>query len=193
MTLPTSVLTLLDEGRIKLVGLIRFDFGTGTYGFAKSATAIEWRGLTYYPGGLIQVSDLMAGTGTSAQQFTIELASSPKDGLTPSVLQQIETEDYRDRPVTIYDAYMHPDTGALLHVEAMRRGYIDQLRHEEGDEGYKLVAECETRALDYTRSNYRKRNSADQERRNPGDKFYINAATTGRQEYWWGREKGNWK
>jgi len=193
MTLPSSVINLLDDGHITIVGLIRFDFGSGTYGFAKSATGLSWSGLTYQPGGMIQVSDFMAGTGTSAQQFTIELAASPDDGLTPDVLQEIETEDYRDRPVTIYDAYLHPDTSALLHVEALRRGYIDQLRHEEGDEGYKLVAECETRALDYSRSNYRKRNAADQERRNSGDKFYLNAAMTGRQEYWWGREKGNWK
>lgn len=193
MTLPSSVINLLDDGRITIVGLIRFDFGTGTYGFAKSATGLTWSGLTYQPGGMIQVSDFISGTGTSAQQFTIELAASPDDGLTPEVLQQIELEDYRDRPVTIYDAYLHPDTGQLLHVEPLRRGYIDQLRHEESDEGYKLVAECETRALDYSRSNYRKRNAADQARRNPGDKFYMNAATTGRQEYWWGREKNNWK
>lgn len=193
MTLPSSVINLLDDGRITIVGLIRFDFGTGTYGFAKSATGLTWSGLTYQPGGMIQVSDFISGTGTSAQQFTIELAASPDDGLTPEVLQQIELEDYRDRPVTIYDAYLHPDTGQLLHVEPLRRGYIDQLRHEESDDGYKLVAECETRALDYSRSNYRKRNAADQARRNPGDKFYLNAATTGRQEYWWGREKNNWK
>jgi len=190
MTLPSSVINLLDDGRITIVGLIRFDFGTGTYGFAKSATGLTWSGLTYQPGGMIQVSDFISGTGTSAQQFTIELAASPDDGLTPEVLQQIELEDYRDRPVTIYDAYLHPDTGALLHVEALRRGYIDQLRHEESDEGYKLVAECETRALDYSRSNYRKRNAADQARRAPGDKFYSNAATRGREEIWWGRTKG---
>lgn len=190
MTLPSSVINLLDEGRITIVGLIRFDFGTGTYGFAKSAAPITWGGLTFQPFGLLQVSDLPSGTGTSAQPFTIELAASPDDGLTPEVLQQIELEDYRDRPVTIYDAYLHPDTGQLLHVEPLRRGYIDQLRHEESDEGYKLVAECETRALDYSRSNYRKRNAADQARRAPGDKFYSDAATRGREEIWWGRTKG---
>lgn len=190
MTLPSSVINLLDDGRITIIGLIRFDFGTGTYGFAKSVAPITWGGLTFQPGGMIQVSDLVSGTGTSAQQFTIELAASPDDGLTPEVLQQIELEDYRDRPVTIYDAYLHPDTGVLLHVEPLRRGYIDQLRHEESDEGYKLVAECETRALDYSRSNYRKRNAADQARRAPGDKFYSNAATRGREEIWWGRTKG---
>ncbi|MFC5584431.1 DUF2163 domain-containing protein [Nitratireductor kimnyeongensis] len=188
MALPTVVQDLLDEGRIAIRGLMKFQFGTGTYGFAKSDQPIEWNGLTYQPGGIIKVSDLPGGTGTTARQFTIELAESPDDGLTPDVLKTIEAEDYRDRPVTIYDAFFHPDTGALLHVEALRRGYIDQLSHEEDpEEGYKLIADCETRALDYTRTNGRKRNMADQYRRVDGDNFYVNAALTGRQDIRWGR------
>jgi len=190
MTYPQPVLDLMEEGRIDVRGLIKFQFGTGTYGFAKSDQPIEWNGLSYEPGGLIQVSDLSGGMGTTARQFTIELAESPDDGLTPEVLQTIEAEDYRDRPVTIYDAHFHPDTGALLHVEALRRGYMDQLRHEEDPEqGYLLIAECETRALDYTRTNGRKRNMADQHRRDPADDFYTNAALTGREEIFWGRAR----
>lgn len=190
MAYPTIVQDLLDEGRIAIRGLMKFQFGTGTYGFAKSDQPIEWNGLTYQPGGVIKVSDLPGGMGTTARQFTIELAESPDDGLTPDVLKTIEQEDYRDRPVTIYDAFFHPDTGALLHVEALRRGYIDQLSHEEDpEEGYKLIADCETRALDYTRTNGRKRNMADQYRRVDGDNFYVNAATTGREEIFWGRAR----
>lgn len=189
MTLPTSVLDQLEKGQQNILGFIKFAFGTGTYGFTKAQVPFTWNGLTYQPGGIIKVSDLTAGTGTAARQFTIELAASPDDGLTPEVLQSIEAEDYRDRPVTIYDAHFDVDTGALLHVEAIRRGYIDQLRHEENDNGYVLIAECETRALDYTRTNGRKRNSADQERRSSGDKFYDNAAKRGREEIFWGRVK----
>ncbi|WP_299939407.1 DUF2163 domain-containing protein [uncultured Nitratireductor sp.] len=190
MAYPASVQELLDEGRISIRGLMKFQFGTGTYGFAKSDQPIEWNGLTYQPGGVIKVSDLPGGMGTTARQFTIELAESPDDGLTPDVLKTIEAEDYRDRPVTIYDAFFHSDTGALLHVEALRRGYIDQLSHEEDpEEGYKLIADCETRALDYTRTNGRKRNMADQYRRVEGDNFYVNAATTGREEIFWGRAR----
>lgn len=189
MTLPTSVLDLLDEGRTSVRGLIKFAFGTGTYGFAKSDQPREWNGLIYQPGGIIKVSELTQGVGATARSFTIELSSSPDDGLTPAVLQTIEQEDYRDRPVTIYDAHYHPDTGALLHVEAMQRGYIDELSHEEGDDGYTLVAECYSRALDYTRTNGRKRNMEDQKRRATNDEYFINAAKRGREEIFWGRAR----
>ncbi|WP_309086470.1 DUF2163 domain-containing protein [Chelativorans sp.] len=189
MSLPPGVLDLLDQGRIRIRGLMKFAFGTGTYGFVKGQQPFAWNGLTYQPGGVIEVSDFTAGTGTEARQFTITLAASPDDGLTPAVLRTIEQEDYRDRPVTIYDAYQHPETGALLHVEAIERGYIDTLRHEETEDGYVLVADCESRALDYSRTNGRKRNDADQKRRAPNDDFYSNAAMRGREEVWWGRAK----
>lgn len=186
-----DVLDLLDEGRISVRGLIKFELGGGTYGFVKSNTPFTWSGLTYQPGGIIRVSDLPAGTGIAARQFTVSLAASPDDGLTPEVIQTIEDEDYRDRPVTLYDAYFHPDTDALISVRALRRGYIDVIVHEDGEDGYVATAMCETRAIDYTRTNGRKRTVADQSRRAPGDLFYQHAAKRGREEVFWGRAKTN--
>lgn len=190
ISLPSDVLDLLDAGRISIRGLIRFDFGSGTYGFIKAQAPFDYSGVSYQPGGIIEVSDLSGGTGTAARQFTLTLAASPDDGLTPEVLQTIEQEDYRDRPVTISDAYFHPDTGALLHVQALRRGYVDTIDHEQDrDGGYRLVVTCETRALDYTRTNGRVRSNADQQRRAPGDRWFEHASKRGREEVFWGRER----
>lgn len=190
ITLPSDVLALLDAGRIALRGLIRFDFGTGTYGFVRSVQPLTYSGVTYEPGGLIAISDLPAALDRSAQAFTVTLAASPDGGLTPEVLQTIEAADYRDRPVTVYDAYFHPDTGAQLHVQALKRGYVDTIDHvDEREGGYTLEGNCEGRALDYTRSNSRRRTVADQARRSPGDKYYEPAARRGREEILWGREQ----
>lgn len=187
---PPAVLDLFDAGRTNVRGMIRFDFGSGTYGFIKAMSPFLYAGVTYQPGGIIQVSDLSGGTGLSAQQFQITLAASPDDGLTPEVLQTIEAQDYRDRPVTIMDAHFHPDTGALLIVQPMRRGYVDVIDHEDDPEtGYKLIAQCETRALDYTRMNGRKRSDTDQQRRAPGDRWFEHASRRGREEVFWGRAR----
>lgn len=189
ITLPASVLSLLDEGRTRVRGMILFNLGGGNYGFIKAAAPFTWSGITYQPGGIIEVSDLSAGSGMVAQAFTLTLSASPDDGLTPQVLRTIEAEDYRDRPVTIYDAHFHPDSNALLHVQAMMRGYIDTIDHEEDAKGYTLTASCESRALDYTRTNGRKRSDADQRRRSANDRFYEHASTRGREEIYWGRKK----
>jgi hypothetical protein len=191
ITVDEEVLTLLDEGRMDVRGLLKFEFGGGTYGFIMASSSFDWNGLTYLPGGIIEVSDLPGETGMSAQQFTLTLAASPDDGLTPAVLQTIESEDYRDRPVTLYDAYLHPDTGALISVRPLKRGYLDTISHEDDESGYRLVASCETRALDYTRTNGRVRSPADQARRSPGDRFFEHAATRSNVTVYWGRVKKN--
>lgn len=187
ISLTPGVLALLDEGRIIVRGLIKFQFGTGTYGFIKSNQKLNFGGLDYLPGGLLGVSDFNTETGLSAKQFQVSLSASGDD-LTPDVLQTIEAEDYRDRPVTIYDAYFHPDTGELLHVQAIMRGYVDTIDHIDTQEsGYTIVANCETRSLDYTRSNSRKRSNLDQFRRSAVDDFFfVFASTRGREQFIWG-------
>lgn len=187
--LPSDVLALIDEGRTNIRGLIRFEFGTGIYGFIKAIQPFVYGGLTYKPGGLINVSDLAGVIGLAAQQFTITLAASPQDGLTPAVLQTIEAEDYRDRPVIIMDAHFHPDTGAFLYAQTVRKGYVDIIRHlKNRASGYTIQASCETRAIDYTRTNGRKRSDLDQQRRSPGDGWFKNASTRGREKVYWGQD-----
>lgn len=190
IVLPPDVLALHDAGRIAVRGMMRFDLGSGSYGFIYAMQPFTYAGVTYVPGGLIKVSDLTGTLGRTAQAFTVTLAASADTELTPAVLQTIEAEDYRDRPVTIYDAYFHPDTGVLLHVQALKRGYVDTIDHvADPSGGYTLTATCETRALDYTRRNARRRTTVDQARRAPGDKFFEHCAMRGREEIFWGRER----
>jgi len=192
MTIPGAVQDAIDAGRESVRGLIRFDLGGGTYRFVRDSVPLFDGVDTWLPGSVIEVSDLSGVTGLSAESFTVTLSAAPEDGLTADVLIGIENEDYSDRPVTIYDAHVDPDTGALLHVEAIRRGYIDTIDHEEAaGNPYTIKATCETRALDYSRRNGRVRSHADQQRRWPGDRFYEHAATRGRVEIYWGRKKSS--
>lgn len=189
--LSTAVKNLYNEGRISTRQMIRFQFGSGIYGFIARNEPLTHEGVEYKPFGLIEVSDIGSGTGTTADgSFTLTLAESPDDGLTPAVLVQIENEDYRDRPVRVMDAHFHPDTGALIQVETVARGYLDVIEHAiDPDRGYVLTARCEGRQLDYSRKNGRVRSTADQQRRAPGDKFFEHAGKAGRVEVLWGRTK----
>jgi hypothetical protein len=189
--LSTAVKNLYNEGRISTRQMIRFQFGSGIYGFIARNDPLTFEGVEYKPFGLIEVSDLGSGTGTTADgSFTLTLAASPKDGLTPEVLIKIEDEDYRDRPVRVMDAHFHPDTGALIQVETVARGYLDIIEHDDqGEAGYTIIARCEGRQLDYSHRNGRVRSTADQQRRAPGDKFFEHAGKAGRVEVLWGRTK----
>lgn len=203
--LSNEVKALYDEGRIITRQMIAFYFGTGTYGFIADNDELTYGGITYKPFGLIEVSDLGGATGTEADvNFTLRLAESPDDDLTPEMLMQIEEEDYRDRPVRVMDAHFHPDTGALLQVETVARGYVDTIQHLfDADAGAYIEAVCEGRQLDYSRKNGRFRSSADQRRRDEGDKFFEHVSLAGRFALIWGRagpsgaqpppNRGDWK
>lgn len=172
------LLDLLDEGRTDIVGMIRFDLGEGIFGFIHRSSPHTFEGVAYQPlpSGILSVSDFPMTTGTATDGFVIELSESPDDGLTPDVIVQLESYDYRDRPVTVFDWHHHPDTGLpLTDPIAQMRGYIVRI-------------ECESRAIDYSRTNGRIRSVDDQRRRLAGDRGFEHAAVTGRQKIKWGRE-----
>ena len=193
MALSTEVKALYDAGRISTRQMVRVQLGSGIFGFIARREPLVYAGVTYQPFGLIEVSDISGGTGTAADGgFTLTLAESKQFDLTPEILTQIENEDYRDRPVVVYDAHFHPDTMALIQVEPVARGYLDVIEHNADEtRGYYLTARCEGRQLDYSRQNGRKRTVADQQRRDPGDRFFEHAATAGRVDIAWGKAVGS--
>ncbi|MGJ8570423.1 MAG: DUF2163 domain-containing protein [Hoeflea sp.] len=190
-TYSTELLDLLDDGRVRYAGMIRFDLGEGSFGFIRQSSDYVYGGVTYKAmlDGLIEVSSLSRSSGTAASGFTLRLSESPDNGVTPDVLLNIENYDYLDRAVTIYDLHRHPDTGAVLGDPIpMERGYINRIIHNEDPEsGFYMTVECESRALDYGRTNGRIRSQEDQHRRSSGDKYFEHASTTGRQKIKWGK------
>ncbi|SKA30988.1 DUF2163 domain-containing protein [Consotaella salsifontis] len=187
-SLPEAVLAKLDAGLIVTRGLMRFDFGGGTYAFWTGTQPLTYEGLTYLPGSIIEVEAVHGSWGMDAEGMKITLAAAPDDGLTPDVLATIEQEDYHQRPVTISDLYIDPDTRQILFREPVYRGYVDVIEHDDGPEP-KLIASCESRALDNQREGYRMRSTADQALIHDGDLFFQHAEVAGKQELWWGRKK----
>jgi hypothetical protein len=185
---PNTVLDKLDAGLMAIRGLARFDFGTGTYGFWTGASAEVINGLNYIPGGPIEFDAIPGSVGMDAQGMEISLAEAPADGLTPAVLSTIEAEDYHQRPVTLSDVYIDPETREVILIEPVYRGYVDTVEHVDGPEA-KMVAKCESRALDNSRSGYRMRSSADQQLISAGDRGFEHAEVAGKVEIYWGRDK----
>jgi len=189
-TFDASIQAALDAGLVSVRGLIVFTFASGTYRYVRDVVPRVWDSNTYTPGGAFAVSDIPNQTGFAAASFTVTLAASPDDGLTPSVLQSIFAEDYRDRPVSVYDAYLNVSTGAVIDAELLRYGYIDRIVYRETlDLGAHLEAVCFSRSLDYGRKNGRLATNANQLRRSGTDKFREFAAIAGTQEIYWGRKK----
>jgi len=185
--LTPQTLDLLDKGTLKLAEMLRFDLGSGTYGFWSGRENLTYGGLTYVPGGIITVASIEGQMGMAAQGLTIELASAPNDGLTPAVLATMEQEIWHQRPVTISQIFFHPESHALLFVEPLYRGFIDTIEYTQGEDA-KLTAYCESRALDNSRENYRMRSMNDQHLIDANDDFYSFVESAGKEVIPWGQD-----
>lgn len=179
---------LLNNGKIKLTELIRMEFSTGTYGFWAGNTDLEYNGLTYVPGGIIEVSAINGQWGMSSQALTLSLSARSDDGLTPDVLATIQNEGWHQRTIIIFEAFYDPETYDLLFVDTIYRGRMDTLSFQDGAE-CKLVANCESLAMDNNREGYRMRSNNDQHLINSGDNFFSFVETETRTVVQWGQNR----
>jgi len=176
MAFPTRLQQLLNEGRVKIGSGVKFEFGTGTYGFFNGKGSFAYNGLTYLGNSLIEIDEPAFALGTAANPVTMRLPANLDFGITPDTLLLIENEVYKGRPVTLYDFYFDPDNNAFLHAEATFYGYVDTIDHrEEGGEAW-LEANIETESIDNFREGYRYASHEDQQLVSPGDMFFEHSA-----------------
>lgn len=182
MSFPPALDALLEEGRIVVRSLIKFEFGTGTYGIWNGIGELSWGGVTYVASRLITVEVSGFSLGTQAVPLTIRMVEDKDAGVTPNSLASIEQEDYKNRPVTLYDAYFHPDTQELLHVEPLQSGYCDYIDHVVQGGMAAIEGHIEGRAIDNHREGFRTASHADQQLISAGDMFFEHAGKV-RNEY----------
>jgi hypothetical protein len=183
MSFPARLEQLLEEGRIAIRGMVKFQLGTGTYGFWTGNYDLPWDGIVYRPNQLISIEDRSFGVGLEGSGFKIELPAKADFGVTPDLLLQIEQLDYKNRPVTVYEAYFDPDTRQLLHVEAIDYGYIDIIDHVNEDGQLKLVGKVMTGAIDNHRDGYRSASHEDQQLVSPGDMGFEHAGRVKTEDF----------
>lgn len=174
MSFPTRLQQVLDEGRAIIRSGMKVVCTTGTYGFWNGKGDVTVGGLVYWPNTLITVSEPVYGLGTAAATFTVELVTGT--GLTPDKLLLVDSEGYKDAPLTVFDFYFDPDDRSFLHAEPGAYGYVDTIDHSrEGGES-KLIANVRSGAIANHRDGYRTASHEDQQLVSPGDQFFQYAS-----------------
>jgi hypothetical protein len=180
----------LDAGRVVRREFLRFEFGTGTYGFWSGIGPITYSGLVYQgAGSIIKISPLSGTTDGSSVPIQIRMSSIPNSELTPDVLAGIEDEDYNKRPVKLYRGFYDPANYTILDARWLRwSGTVDYIEHEiePGGQAH-LIFHCESRRLDDQRTGYRMRSDEDQRLIEANDRFFEHVATVGSRTIDWGR------
>lgn len=184
MAFPTRLQQLLDNGKVEVRSLGEFHFGTGFWYVWNGSDELIWNGNKYIPNQLIEIEEPGDQMGSEAIPFIITMPARADYGVTPDKLAEIESVDYKGRTVIISDAYFDPATFELLHVEPMRRGYIDTIDHETEGGEMMLRATVFTAAIENHRDGYRTASHEDQQLISPGDKFFEYASTVKRENFY---------
>jgi hypothetical protein len=170
--------------------LLRFDLGSGVYGFHSGAGPFgPYEGITYVGSGqLLRVEGQSGGLDAAVSPITVTLSSMPNSQLTPDVLATIFSEQWHQKPAVLSRAYFHPDTRALLAVRRASRRVIDTITMRDSEDGgATLVVSLEPVVFDNPRRGWSKFGDSDQRMIDPNDAFFSFAATAGTQTIEWGR------
>jgi hypothetical protein len=190
-TIPALVQSDLNTHKILWAGAIEFAFGTGTYRFwdglgDRSMNGNTWQG----SGGLIRVEEIATNLRGEPEEVVIEMSSIPNTDLSPDALSQIETTNYKFRPVTIYTAYFSLTGGGLLDMVTEFVGYADTVHHSWIVGGEKTIRmHCESKALDLKRITGQIAGPEDQKDIDNADGFFDLAARSADIEIDWGVEE----
>ncbi len=154
--IDANTLAQLRAGRVARAELILFDFPapTGQRGFFSGQGVFTWSGIDFLgAGNLFSLAAIGGVTDGTAVGLSIRLNGDARAGLDASVLASIETIQYRNAPVFVWRAYLHPDTYATISVEPVFRGRIDTIEHNvaQGGDVY-MEAAVESMAIDLGRS-----------------------------------------
>lgn len=186
-----GTLAQLRAGQIARVEMILFDFPapTGQKAFFSGQGEFVWSGITFKgAGNLFQLSTVGGVSDGTAVGLAIKVNGDARVGLDASAFATIETIQYRNAPVMVWRAYLHPTTYDLLSVEPVFRGRLDTIEHNvtEGGDVY-MQAAVESGSIDLGRSGYRMRTDADQRLIDPTDGSLRHVQATVTQEVKWGK------
>lgn len=185
LTLPTDVLTLLDEGRFSVRYLVRFDLDGGAAGVWNDTYSLSYSGVTYAPLAGNLIFDGVPGSAElSSENVRITVTH-----LLSAVTTVIAGEDWHQRACTLYVAFMNDD-GSVLHVEPFFSGFLDDASISDAANDLNtlgLFIESNNRELN--RATGRTRSDADQRRVAATDGFFKHAANANADtDIFWGRK-----
>lgn len=183
ISLPSSVLDLLNEGRCAVRWLIRADLDAGPEGIWNDTYPITFGGVDFFPAAFT-VGSIGSRVGLSSEQVEIVLSY-----LSPGVAAIMDGLAWHQRPILLSRAFLNP-AGEVLHVIPRFSGFMDAAPvADEADGTASMILTAESNNRELQRSTGRVRSDADQRIVNATDGFFKHTTASAiDQQIFWGRK-----
>lgn len=175
--LPTEALALLGN-RIALALLIELQLAEPVY-LTTAGIDLDHDGVTWIGGRGVAI-DKVRDQGGEVQAMRFTLSGVPSEQLALALGTQIQ-----GRVIRVHTALMDPDTQAIVHVQQLWAGTLDQMPVTHGTESSVVGVTAEHVAIAMARPKGARYTDADQRRLHPGDRCleYLVAQAT-HQDVW---------
>lgn len=193
MSLDPAVEAQIEDGRIVILPLVRFDIPGNPAGYHIGGRNLTWNGFLYKPNKYLDPGSFSGSLGNAVTKQTLTFSGVPVDD-PDDAIAKLETLPYLNAPVTITFLCGDPETDEVLGILISHLYEIDKVSYETGafekngqrTVNIKIDLEPPGRAVrDQT---YAKRSQADQQFDNdPTDTFFEYAATNDEIPEEWGQ------
>lgn len=186
LSLPSNVLALLEEGRLSVRYMLRFELDGGAEGLWNDSYSVIHEGVTFLPmGGNLIVDAIPGNSDLSSDAVSVTIS-----GLDPNVADILENETWHQRAVTVYRAFLD-DNGMVLDARAVFSGFLDEVRltDAEGDMVAAILS-IESNNRELNRSTGRMRSDNDQRAHGGASDGFFKHATNAAidTDIYWGRK-----
>ena len=182
--LDTAIVNRLGADHQELFFAVKAEFDTSTIRLWTGIDDLSIGGATYTgAGSLLDISDVEETQELKSSGLSITLS-----GMDATVLDYALTENYQNRPITLFLGYLSGSTNETVGTLTLFKGRMISMTVNDTPDGANITLDCENRLVDLNRpSNFRYTKDS-QEFLHTGDKGFDRVASLQDKEIIWGQK-----
>ena len=182
--LDTAIVNRLGADHQELFFAVKAEFDTSTIRLWTGMDDLTIGGATYTgAGSLLDISDVEETQELKSSGLSITLS-----GMDATVLDYALTENYQNRPITLFLGYLSGSTNETVGTLTLFKGRMISMTVNDTPDGANISLDCENRLVDLNRpSNFRYTKDS-QEFLHSGDKGFDRVASLQDKEIIWGQK-----
>ena len=182
--LDTAIVNRLGADHQELFFAVKAEFDTSTIRLWTGMDDLTIGGATYTgAGSLLDISDVEETQELKSSGLSITLS-----GMDATVLDYALTENYQNRPITLFLGYLSGSTNETVGTLTLFKGRMISMTVNDTPDGANITLDCENRLVDLNRpSNFRYTKDS-QEFLHSGDKGFDRVASLQDKEIIWGQK-----